>query len=39
VRNLIEFWETWSDETAERAREAVETVRDRDAERVERPLD
>lgn len=33
--DLEEFWGAWSDETAERAREAVEVGRDRSDDRLE----
>lgn len=38
-RRLAEFWDAWDDDTANRAREAVETARNRNADRLERLYD
>lgn len=38
-RNLEEFWGSWSDETAERTRQAVEAGRDRSDERLDELLE
>lgn len=38
-RDLEEFWGAWSDETAERSRDAVELGRDRSDDRLERLLE
>lgn len=35
-RSLAEFWGAWSDETASRARNAIETGRDRNEDRLDR---
>jgi predicted CopG family antitoxin len=38
-RQLSEFWGAWEDDTATRAREAIETSRDRNTDRLERLYD
>lgn len=38
-RRLAEFWDAWDDDTATRAREVVETGRERNADRLERLYD
>lgn len=38
-RSLSEFWGVWSDDTAERTRDAIETSRRRNEERLERLYD
>lgn len=38
-RPLSEFWGAWSDDTAERTRDAIETSRRRNEERLERLYD
>lgn len=38
-RQLAEFWGTWDEETADRARAAIETSRERTDDRLERLYD